>query len=200
MAASIRNQVGAVRFVGSFPGELPSLGLPEVAFAGRSNVGKSSALNMLLRSRKAARVSSRPGRTQTINLFQLGQAAVFADLPGYGYAKVPDEVAAQWKPMIERYLGERETLALVVVLVDARLEVQPMDADLIEGLQDADIPILVVATKMDKLSKHARKPVLRQLRESFGLSADQPLGISSKSGEGREQVWDRIERAVKKRR
>ncbi len=191
----MRKQAGAVEFVGSFPAELPKLGLPEVAFAGRSNVGKSSALNTLLGARKAARVSSRPGRTQMINLFKIGKAAVFADLPGYGYAKVPDEVAAAWKPMIERYLGERETLRLVVLLVDVRLEAQPFDVDLLDALREVELPTLVVATKLDKLPKHARKPALARLSEELG--ADQLVGFSSKSGFGRDEVWTRIERACR---
>jgi GTP-binding protein len=188
-----------MRFVGSFPDELPELGLPEIAFAGRSNVGKSSALNMLLGAKKAARVSSRPGRTQSINLFQLGKGCVFADLPGYGYAKVPDEVAARWKPMIERYLGERDDLVLVVVLVDSRHDVQEMDAALVEGLRDAEVPFVVVATKIDKLSKHARKPALAKLRDGLDLPAGQPIGISSKTGEGRNHVWTVLERAARRR-
>lgn len=192
----MRNQAGRVTFIGTFPGALPDVGLPEVAFVGRSNVGKSSALNALLGARKAARVSGRPGRTQAINLFRIGDAACFADLPGYGYAKVPDAVQEAWKPMIEGYLGDRETLRLVVLLVDARLEAQPMDMALVEGLQAAGVPTLVVATKMDKLSKHQRKPALHKLRSGLGLSADMPLlPFSSKTGDGKDALWDRLEAA-----
>jgi GTP-binding protein len=194
----MRKHASSARFVGSFPGELPVLGLPEVAFAGRSNVGKSSALNALLGSRKAARVSSRPGRTQAINLFQLGSAGCFADLPGYGYAKVPDHVADRWKPMIESYLGDREALRLVVLLVDGRHDVQDMDAALLEGLRAFDMPVLVVATKVDKLRKHEKKPRMRQLREGFGLAEDQPLPFSARTGEGRDELWRRIESACRR--
>lgn len=193
----MRNQVGRTTFVGSFPGEVPVLGLPEIAFAGRSNVGKSSALNRLLGGQKAARVSSRPGRTQAINLFRIADAAVFADLPGYGFAAVPDEVAEAWKPMIEGYLGEREDLVLVVILVDSRRDPQETDAVLIDGLRDAGIPCLVVATKLDKLSKHQRKPVLHGLAEAFDLPPGQPIGFSSKTGEGVAAVWDALEAAVR---
>lgn len=194
----MRRLVGQTRFVGSFPDTLPDLGMPEVAFAGRSNVGKSSALNTLLKARKAARVSSRPGRTQAINLFDIGGKLCFADLPGYGYAAVPDEVAAAWKPMIEAYLGERETLRLVVVLVDVRLDAQEMDMGLVEGLSDAGIPILVVATKLDKLSKHQRKPALMALAAGLGLGDAPIVGFSSKTGEGFDDVWTYIERACRK--
>lgn len=193
----MRRHAARTRFLGSFPAELPHTGLPEIAFAGRSNVGKSSALNTLLGSKSAARVSSTPGRTQTINLFQLGDALCFADLPGYGFAKVPEAVMRSWKPMIERYLGERDTLKLVVILVDGKLPAQPLDAMLIEGLMDAGVPLLVVATKLDRLSKHQRKPQLAALREGLGLPEDQPVGFSSKDGTGRDEVWARIEAACR---
>lgn len=193
----MRNQVGALRFVGSFPERPPELGLPEIAFAGRSNVGKSSALNCLLGNQKAARVSSRPGRTQAINLFQVGTACVFADLPGYGYAAVPDEVAAKWKPMIEAYLGEREHLRLVILLVDGRLPAQPLDRMLLDALRDVDLPVAVVATKLDKLSKHERKPAMARLREALELPEGEPVPFSSHSGEGRDRVWALIEAAAR---
>lgn len=189
----MRRQVGEVTFLGSFEGaDLPSATLPEVAFAGRSNVGKSSALNTLLNRKKAARVSGRPGRTQRINLFRIGQACVFADLPGYGFARVPDAVRAGWKPMIERYLGTRENLRLVVVLVDARREPQELDLDLVEGLVDADIPCALVATKVDKLARHQQKPALVELGQAYGLDGP-ALGFSSLTGQGRDELWDVIE-------
>jgi GTP-binding protein len=193
----MRRQASATTFIGSFPAELPAVGLPEVAFAGRSNVGKSSALNALIGSRKAARVSSRPGRTQTINLFRVGTAACFADLPGYGYAKVPEYVLEKWKPMVEAYLGEREALRMVVLLIDGRHEAQEMDLDLHESLRAFKLPVLVVATKVDKLPKHARKPQLAALREAFDLPEGQPVPFSAKTGEGCEMVWDCIEAACR---
>jgi GTP-binding protein len=195
----MRRHATATEFIGSFPGELPKVGLPEVAFAGRSNVGKSSALNTLLNSRKAARVSARPGRTQAINLFRVGKACCFADLPGYGYAKVPGYVLERWKPMIETYLGDRETLRMVVLLIDGRHEAQEMDLDLYDALCDVEIKVLVVATKVDKLSKHERKPQLERLREAFDLPVGQPLGFSSKTGEGRDLVWRKIEAACRRK-
>ncbi len=193
----MRNQVGRVTFLGSFDEtDLPEVGLPEVAFAGRSNVGKSSALNTLLQRKKAARVSGRPGRTQRINLFRVGDACVFADLPGYGFARVPEAVQAGWKPMIERYLGERAALRLVVLLIDARREPQELDLALVEGLLAAGLPLEVVATKVDKLKKHQRKPTLQALARGFGLPGP-PTPFSSLTGEGREPVWDRIEAACR---
>ena len=192
----MRRQTGQVKFLGSFDDQdMPIIGLPEVAFAGRSNVGKSSALNTLLSRKKAARVSGRPGRTQRINLFQVGTAGIFADLPGYGFARVPDAVRDGWKPMIERYLGERESLRLVVVLVDARREPQELDLDLVSGLVEAKIPCLVVATKVDKLAKNKVKPVLASLADEYGVPYI--LGFSSVTNSGRDEVWDIIEAACK---
>ncbi len=178
----------AVEFVGSFTTTVPDLGLPEIAFAGRSNVGKSSALNRLLGHKKAARVSGRPGRTQAINLFRVAGIAL-ADLPGYGFAKVPEAVRREWKSLIERYLRDREALRLVVVLVDARLETQQADVELIDALGAMQIPTLVVSTKVDKLGKSERKPQLAALAEGFGLEASEMLPFSSVTGEGKEEFW-----------
>jgi len=194
---SMRKQVGALSFIGSFPRDWPQLDLPEVAFAGRSNVGKSSALNTLLNSRKAARVSGRPGRTQAINLFKVGTACVFADLPGYGFAKVPEAVQRHWKTMIESYLAGREALRLVVVLVDARRTPQEMDGMLLYALTESGIPSLVVATKVDKLKKQQRQKNLRTIAREFNLPAGQPIPFSSMNGVGRDAVWDRIEAACR---
>lgn len=192
----MRSQVHQLEFVGSFVDRMPDLGLPEVAFAGRSNVGKSSALNRLLNRKKAARVSSTPGRTQQINLFKLGDAGVFADLPGYGFARVPQAVQEQWKPMIERYLAHRETLRMVVLLVDARRDPQEMDGMLLYGLTEARIPALVVATKVDKLKKQERARNLAALRREFQLPAGQPIPFSAVTGEGTDAIWAAIERAA----
>ncbi len=196
----MRNQAARTTFVGSFPDVLPQLGLPEVAFAGRSNVGKSSCLNKLLNRKGAARVSSRPGRTQAINLFRIGESGVFADLPGYGYAKVPAHVQDAWKGMIEGYLSSREALRLVVILVDARREPQEMDGMLLYALVESGIPGLVVATKVDKLKRNERARRLAALRREFRLPAEQPLPFSSVTGEGRDALWSRIERACARQR
>lgn len=193
----MRNRVGDVQFVGSFFEDLPDTGLPEVAFAGRSNVGKSSAINCLLDRKSLARVSKQPGRTQAINLFDVGGAVMFADLPGYGYAEVPDHVQERWKAFIEAYLGEREALRLVVVLVDARRKPQPMDGQLLYALTEAGIPALVVATKVDKLKRNQRTKNLKALRQEFHLRGDQLVPFSSVTREGRNLVWDRIEAACR---
>lgn len=191
------NEVVDVTFVGSYPAALPDLDLPEVAFAGRSNVGKSSAINCMLARKAAARVSSRPGRTQTINLFRVDEKIAFADLPGYGFAHVPAAVQDQWKGMIESYLANRESLRLVVVLVDARRKPQEMDGMLLYGLADAGIPVLVVATKVDKLKRNERSRNLAAIKKEFRLDAEQLVAFSSVNREGRDQVWRLIRKACR---
>lgn len=190
---------GRVGFLGSFPEAalLPVPGLPEIAFAGRSNVGKSSAINRLLQVKKAARVSGTPGRTQSINLFLVERRLVFADLPGYGFAKVPHEVKRQWKGLIEGYLGGREALRLVVVLVDARHDVQTSDAELIWGLRQARIPIRVLATKSDKLKRSQRQKHWAALRRGFKLKGEELIGFSSADGLGFDAAWSSFNAAAR---
>lgn len=192
----MRRHLAQIDFLGSFTKDLPSPGLPEVAFVGRSNVGKSSMLNALLKRKSLARVSGTPGRTQLVNLFDIGGRALFADLPGYGWARVPDAVRDGWKPMIEGYLGERETLKLVVVLVDVRRDPQELDGAMLWALTEARIPSLCVATKSDKLGKQQLAKALAGLRREFRLPADQPVAFSSVDGRGWDAVWDVIERAT----
>lgn len=191
----MREAVGQIEFVGSFTGDLPDLGLPEVAFAGRSNVGKSSALNRLTNRKALARVSRTPGRTQAINLFRIGDAVVFADLPGYGYARVPDAVRDAWKPLVEAYLSGRDALRLVVVLVDVRRDAQETDGQLVYALVESRIPFVVVATKADKLSKQQLRKRLGALRSELRLPEGQPIAFSAETGQGRDAVWDAIEAA-----
>ncbi|HJN73641.1 MAG TPA: ribosome biogenesis GTP-binding protein YihA/YsxC [Myxococcota bacterium] len=189
---------GRIGFLGSFPEFhlLPRTSLPEIAFAGRSNVGKSSAINKLLNVKKVARVSNTPGRTQAINLFVVEDRVVFADLPGYGFAKVPLEVKARWKGLVEGYLGGREQLKLVVVLVDARHDVQRLDAELIWGLRQARIPIRVLATKSDKLKRSQRQRHWAALRRGFKLRGDELIGFSSADGMGLETAWSAFDAAA----
>ena len=133
-----------------------------------------------------------------INLFKVGTACTFADLPGYGFAKVPDEVRRSWKSMIEGYLGNRSQLKLVVLLVDIRRDPVRLDGDLLEGLRAAEIPFLVVATKSDKLKKQQKAKYLSAIRKEFRLPPNQPIPFSSVNGAGRDQVWDEIEAAANK--
>jgi GTP-binding protein len=183
-------------FLGSFMDEPPQLGLPELAFAGRSNVGKSSAINRLLNSNKAARVSKTPGRTQAINLFEVEERCVFADLPGYGFAKVPQAIKAKWHGMIEGYLSSREALKLVVVLVDIRRKPQELDADMIWWVRQARIPLLVVATKMDKLSRNQAASSLAKIRKDFALKKSECVSFSALNGNGIDEIWKVLNKAI----
>ena len=177
-------------FLGSYVDEPPEIGLPEIAFAGRSNVGKSSAINRLLKSNKAARVSKTPGRTQAINLFEVEERCVFADLPGYGFAKVPQEVKEQWHGMIEGYLSDREVLRLVVVLVDIRRKPQELDADMIWWVRQNRIPLLVLATKMDKLTRNQSASALAKVRKGFSLKNEECIAFSAHDGRGVDATWE----------
>ena len=178
------------------PEHFPPPGAPEVAFLGRSNVGKSSLINALLGS-KEARVSSTPGRTRAINFFALADAPdrqqprlLFADLPGYGYAKISKSISAEWPKFIEPYLAERPTLALCVCLVDSTIPPKAADAQLIEFLTHAGRPYLIAGTKADRLSGNGRAQALKQLREAFG--PDNLLLVSSKTGAGMKELWSAI--------
>ncbi len=181
------------------PAQFPAPGPPEIAFLGRSNVGKSSLINSLLGA-KVARTSSTPGRTRTINFFEIrfpGKPRpdfVFADLPGYGYAKLPREISAEWPKFIEPYLRERGPLALCIVLVDANVPPQAADQQLVDWLRANQRPFELIATKSDKLSGNQRANALRSLSETF--ASDTVLPYSSRSGDGRQELWQRIRAAT----
>jgi len=182
-----------------FPGEARTGGAPEVAFLGRSNVGKSSLINKLLGS-KEAKVSSTPGRTRAINFFALHEgteqkhslkpALIFADLPGYGYAKISKSISAEWPSFIEPYLAEREQLALCICLVDSNIPPQPSDTQLVSALQQMQRPYLVVATKSDKLGGNQLTKSLAALKKAHGV--DRILPVSSKSESGVKTLWPEI--------
>ena len=179
------------------PEQFPAPALPEIAFLGRSNVGKSSLLNALV-GEKAAKVSSTPGRTRAINFFLLSDEKErpqlrFADLPGYGYAKISKSISAEWPKFIEPYLAERETLRLCVCLVDSNVPAQPRDKQLLDWLRHAGSSFVVVATKIDRLSGNERTRNLAGLRK--GLEIDEILSVSAKTGAGLKELWARIEEA-----
>lgn len=175
--------------------QFPAPNVPEIAFLGRSNVGKSSLLNALA-GEKAAKVSSTPGRTRAINFFALlddrhRARLLFADLPGYGYAKISKSISAEWPKFIEPYLAERETLGLCICLVDSNVPPQERDKQLISWLQHLGRAFLVVATKVDRLSGNERTRNLGALRK--GLEIDGILPVSAKTGTGMKQLWARID-------
>jgi GTP-binding protein len=185
-----------------FPGVSRTFDAPEVAFLGRSNVGKSSLINTLLGS-KEAKVSSTPGRTRAINFFALHEGTeakftarpslIFADLPGYGYAKISKSISAGWPAFIEPYLAIRSTLKLCVCLVDSNVPAQQSDRQLIDWLRAAGRDFAVVATKIDRLSGNERTKNLLALKK--GLELDELLPVSAKTGYGVKELWARIEAA-----
>ncbi len=179
----------------------PHPSLPEIAFLGRSNVGKSSVINALVGT-KLARTSSTPGRTRAINFFELRMAGkprpelIFTDLPGYGYAKISREVSGQWPTFVDPYLRERSTLALCLALVDANIPPQESDQQLIEFLTSTSRPFLIVATKSDRLSGNQLQNALRSLGERHAGARIVPF--SAKTGAGKDQLWEEIRKAAER--
>jgi GTP-binding protein len=155
------------------PRELPRPGAPEIAFAGRSNAGKSSAINTLAGRRRLAFVSKTPGRTQLINFFTLGSEAILVDLPGYGYAGVPGAVREHWRHLVGTYISERDSLAAVVVVMDARHPLTELDLTLLEWLRSAGRRAHVLLTKSDKLSKQAAQATLARVRRELAATFPQ---------------------------
>jgi GTP-binding protein len=178
--------------------QFPAPDVPEIAFLGRSNVGKSSLLNALV-GEKAAKVSQTPGRTRAINFFALldprqQRKLMFADLPGYGYSKVSKSISAGWPEFIEPYLAIRSTLKLCICLVDSNVPARPPDHQMIDWLRSAGRDFAVVATKIDRLSGNERTRNLLALKK--GLELDEILPVSAKTGSGVKELWMRIEAAA----
>lgn len=175
------------------PAQFPAPDLPEIAFAGRSNVGKSSLINTLVNRKKLVKTSSKPGCTQLINFFTVNGRVSFVDLPGYGYAKVSKKVRQQWGPMIESYLAVRETLCGVVLLVDIRRDPGREELALIDWLSSAGIACRIVLTKADKLSAIKRKNRVGQMTGLFGIPLEDIFVFSSKTRLGRDRLWQEID-------
>ena len=179
------------------PAHYPPAVLPEIAFAGRSNVGKSSLINTLLNRKGLARTSNTPGRTQEINFFRINDRLAFVDLPGYGYAKVPEPIRKQWGPMVETYLRERKTLHLVVLILDIRRDPSDEDLQLINWMSFYQIPFLIVLTKTDKVSNNEFAKLRRRITERAGFPSETTLlAFSAKTGAGKELLWREIRKAV----
>lgn len=181
----------------------PAPSLPEVAFLGRSNVGKSSVINSLLGA-KVAKTSSTPGRTRSINFFEVRWPGkpqpelIFTDLPGYGYAKVAREVSEQWPSFIEPYLRERPCLALCLALVDVNVPPQPSDRQMVEFLEASGRPFLIVATKSDRLSNNQLHNSVRAMAQEFPQARIVPY--SGRTGTGHEELWQQIRAGVENHR
>lgn len=170
----------------------PEHSFPEVAFAGRSNVGKSSLLNALVRRKAFARVSKTPGRTREINFFAVNGRFVLADLPGYGYAKISKERKADWKPLIEGFLKRSANLRGIVLLLDIRREPSDDDKQMLDMLAALEVPTLVCVTKTDKLSKGAVAARVREIASGLALDPDQVIPFSAVSGAGRDELAEAV--------
>lgn len=176
------------------PDQYPTGGLPEFALAGRSNVGKSSFINTLLNRRGLARISSKPGKTQTLNFYIINEILHFVDVPGYGYAKVSKTEREAWGRMIETYITTREQLKAVLLIVDLRHPPTKDDCQMYDFLKHYGIPCIIIATKSDKIPKSKWQKHLRVTKETLNLSPDdQMIRFSSDTGDGKDSAWSAIE-------
>lgn len=178
------------------PSQYPPEGLPEIAFAGRSNVGKSSLINVLVNRKRLVETSSTPGRTQLVNFFDINEELTLVDLPGYGYAKVPASVKKKWGPMIETYLSGRGTLKGVVVILDIRRTPREEEHNLIAWLAHYSIASIMVLTKVDKLSKTKQAKQRAAVARTLARDAGDLIMFSAKSRKGREDVWQAIKKLL----
>jgi GTP-binding protein len=185
-------------FVTSSPnlGKCPGINAPEYAFIGRSNVGKSSLINMLVGRKNLAKTSGTPGKTQLINHFEINEEWYLVDLPGYGFARVPRAIREKWSGIIRNYLGARKNLVCTFILVDARIEPQNSDMELMEWMGESALPFAIVFTKMDKLSKTGREKQIHLFRKRLMESWEELPPIfftSAKDASGRDSILDYIE-------
>lgn len=176
---------------------LPENKLPEVAFAGKSNVGKSSLINALLNRKSLARTSSQPGKTQTINFYNVNNAIYFVDLPGYGYARANESVKAQWGKMIERYLHVSQQLKQVFLLVDIRHAPSENDRMMYDWILKSGYEPVIIATKLDKIKRSQRQNQMRQIRSAFGMAEqNRIIPFSAQTKEGREEIYGVLDRIL----
>lgn len=188
-----------VEFIGGMAethGWRPESSLPEIAFAGRSNVGKSSLLNSLVRRKSFARVSRTPGRTREINFFRVNNGFVLVDLPGYGYARVSKEKKSGWRPLIESYLRRTTQLRGIVLLLDIRREPSDDDRAMLDFLAELEVPTIVALTKTDKLSKTAARERVSEISRLLTLETDQVIPFSAATGAGRVELLEAITELV----
>ena len=191
-------KITAAEFVKSAtnPEQYPESTYPEIAFAGRSNVGKSSLINVLLNRKNLVRTSSTPGRTQLINFFAVNNNFSLVDLPGYGFAKVPVAVKKAWGPMIRTYLEMREHLYAVVFILDIRRIPGEEDIQMLDWLEEFGVPTIPVVTKLDKVNRSQRDRQLKQIALATGLDKEVFSLFSAQTKEGRDDIWERIEDAL----
>jgi len=190
--------VKSVSFVTSAPAlnRCPPGGWPEIAFAGRSNVGKSSLINCLLNRKGLVRTSSTPGRTQLLNFFAVNEAFYFVDLPGYGFARAPRSVRQQWQPMVHGYLRGRSALSAVVWLLDVRRDPSPEDIEFLDWLEECEVPTIPVITKVDKVSRNELGRRVARIADATGLDGELFTPFSAKNGTGFNDLWELINTAM----
>ena len=175
--------------------QYPKTNLPEIALAGRSNVGKSSFINQIIGRKNLVRTSSKPGKTRTLNFYLINDAFYFVDVPGYGYAKVSKREREKWGQMMEEYFETREQLQLVVLIVDLRHEPTREDIQMVEYVNYLNIPLLIVATKLDKIPKTKRERNINQMRKIFSTDEQiQIIPFSAVTGENKDLVWKELEK------
>lgn len=173
--------------------QLPPPGIPEIAFAGRSNVGKSSLINSLIARKALARTSGQPGKTQTLNFYVVNSKVYLVDLPGYGYAKVPQKIRDNWQALLENYLSKRESVKGVALVIDSRHEPSPLDMQMYQWLKFYNKPMFIVATKVDKLRRNEVSPFIQRLRAAYGATV---IPFSREDKRGREDIWSLIENII----
>lgn len=177
--------------------KLPENTLPEIAFAGKSNVGKSSLINVLMNRKSYARTSSQPGKTQTINFYNINEALYFVDLPGYGYAKVSAEIKAKWGKMIERYLHNSRQLRLVFLLIDIRHEPSANDCIMYNWIVENGFHPVIIATKLDKINRSQVAKHMKMIQNKLEVIPGTPMvAFSASSKQGREEIWSLIEEFI----
>ncbi len=176
--------------------DLPEHQFPEIAFSGRSNVGKSSLINMVLGRKKLARISKTPGRTRSINFFNIEDRFCLVDLPGYGFARVPEQEKERWAYLIESYLNQRGNLRAIIQIVDARHNPSDEDKMMIEWLKASQLNYLIAATKSDKLKRNQLKPRLQEIAEELKVSPENVLFTSAKDRTGRKPLLTFIKEAI----
>ncbi|MDQ0298661.1 GTP-binding protein [Salibacterium salarium] len=177
--------------------QYPQNGLPEIALAGRSNVGKSSFINTLLTRKNLAYTSSKPGKTQTLNFYDIEGRYIFVDVPGYGYAKVSKTERAAWGRMMETYFSTRESLRGVVLIIDVRHLPSSEDVQMYKYLKYFDLPIVIIATKADKVSKNKRPRHVKQIKETLEMEkTDSIILFSAETGHGKEDSWKAIKNLI----
>jgi GTP-binding protein len=191
--------IKSLEFLGgmaSVEGWRPESTLPEIAFAGRSNVGKSSLLNRLIHRKKFARVSNTPGRTREVNFFRVNDAFILVDLPGYGYARVSKERRAEWRPLIEGYIRRSAQLRGIVHLIDVRHDPTKDDRQMLDFLSEIGVPTIVVFTKIDKLTAKQRGAQTAAIARDLALDAEQVITFSAVTGEGRNDLAEAVEQLL----